>query len=308
MVAFSIIIPAYNVEKYLAQTLKSILLQSFRDFEVICVDDCSEDKTEKIIKDFQRKDKRIKFFKTQEHIGPGGARNFALKKSKGKYIACVDADDIVLPDFLETPYKKLEETKISAVWIKSLIFWEEEKKTTKMFTFPDLMNEKEGFLTLSPKILTNYPAYSWNKMFRKDCINDKIFWTEDKLFEDVEFYWRFYTQNPDIYVIDKPLYIYRRHKSSIMSKSIVDVDYHKNLFYVTENIYKYLNEQNLFEKYKETFLKFVAQNIREFESYDNLKQELANTVLTTMKNIDFPNRYTDLNKNFPNYQFDLVKD
>lgn len=85
------------------------------------------------------------------------------------------------------------------------------------------------------------------------------FWTEDKLFEDVEFYWRFYTQHPDIYIIDQPLYIYRRHQSSIMSRSIVDIDYHKNLFYVTENIYKFLNEQGLFEKYKETFLKFVAQ-------------------------------------------------
>ena len=145
-------------------------------------------------------------------------------------------------------------------------------------------------------------------MFRKDCLNEKIFWTEDKLFEDVEFYWRFYTQYPEIYVIDKPLYVYRRHQSSIMSKSIVDIDYHKNLFYVTENIYKFLNEQGLFEKYKEAFLRFMAQNIGEFESYDNLKKELAKTVLKTLKSINFPENYLDLNKKFPDIQFDFVKD
>lgn len=308
MVEFSIIIPAYNVEKYIEQALKSVLLQTFKDFEVICIDDGSTDKTLKIIEKYKKKDHRIKILKTKKHIGPGGARNLAIEEAKGKYIACVDADDIVLPDFLKLPYEKLEKTNVAAVWIKSLIFWESEKKTTKMFTFPDLMNEKEGFLTLSPQILTNYPAYSWNKMFIKDCLNENIFWTEDKLFEDVEFYWRFYTQHPDIYIIDQPLYIYRRHQSSIMSKSIVDIDYHKNLFYVTENIYKFLNEQGLFEKYKETFLKFVAQNIGEFESYDNLKQELAKTVLETMKKINFPENYFDLDKNFPNNQFDIVKD
>lgn len=305
MAEISVIIPAHNVEPYIAQTLKSVLSQSFRNFEVICVDDGSTDKTLKIIKAFRNRDSRIKILQTNKHIGPGGTRNLALNNAQGKYIACVDADDIVMPDFLKLPYEKLEETNVPAVWIKSLIHWEQENKTTKMFTFPILMNEKEGFLTLTPQNLTNYPAYSWNKIFRKDCINKNILWTEDKLFEDVEFYWRFYTQYPQIYVIDKPLYIYRRHQSSIMSKSIVNLDYHKNLFYVTENIYEYLKQQAIFDKYKETFLKFVTQNIAEFESYDNLKQELAKTVLRTLKNIDFPNSYAELNKNFPNIQFDL---
>ncbi len=294
MVDFSVIIPAFNVEKYIAQTLKSLSLQTFKNFEIICIDDCSDDNTYKIIEKIAEFEKRIKLFKTNNHIGPGGARNLALKQAKGKYIACVDADDVVMPDFLQSPYKKLEETDVSAVWIKALIYWESEKKTTSMFTFPKLRDEKEGFLTLTSENITDYPAYSWNKIFRKSCINKSIKWTEDKLFEDVEFYWRFYTQNPNIYVINKPLYLYRRHQSSIMSKSIVDINYHKNLFFVTENIYKYLKENLLFEKYKKAFLNFVIQNIKEFESYDNLKKELARTVLKTLKEINFPQDYEDL--------------
>lgn len=296
MVEFSIIIPAYNVEKYVAQTLKSLSLQTFKNFEIICIDDCSNDGTYKIIEKFAQIDKRIKLFKTSNHLGPGGARNMALKLAAGKYIACVDADDAVMPNFLQVPYKKLEETDVSAVWVKALIYWENEKKTTDMFTFPKLRDEKEGFLTLTPDNITNYPAYSWNKIFRKSCINKSIKWTEDMLFEDVEFYWRFYTQNPNIYVADKPLYLYRRHQSSIMSKSIIDIDYHKNLFCVTENIYQYLKEHKLFDEYKKAFLNFVVQNIKEFDSYDNLKKELAKTVLKTLKEINFPQDYKDLQK------------
>lgn len=136
MVEFSIIIPAYNVEKYIEQTLKSVLFQSFKDFEVICVDDGSEDKTLKIIEKYEKKDHRIKILKTKKHIGPGGARNLAIKEACGKYIACVDADDVVMPDFLELPHEKLEKTNVSAVWIKSFIFWENEKKQQKCSHFP----------------------------------------------------------------------------------------------------------------------------------------------------------------------------
>lgn len=305
MAIFSVIIPAYNVERYILSLLKSLSVQNFKDFEVICTDDCSTDKTADIILKFAETDKRIKYIKTDFHQGPGASRNLALKYATGKYIACADADDVVMPDFLNDAYEKLERTKVGSVWIKSLIYWENEKKATPMFTFPKLRDEKEGFLTLTPENLTDYPAYSWNKMFRRELFDDSIFWTPDRLFEDVEFYWRFYTQNPDIYVIDKTLYLYRRHQSSIMSKCVVDVDYHKNLFVVTENIYRFLKEKNLFEKYKKTFLNFVMQNIREFESYDNLRQELARTVLETLKNIHFPEDYEDLRKELPIAQFDF---
>ena len=305
MTSFTIIVPAYNAEKYIEQSLFSIQNQSFEDFEVICVDDCSKDKTYKLINKFVNVDKRFRLLKTQRHIGPGFARNLALREAKGRYIACVDADDTVMKDFLILPFEKLEQTNVSAVWIKSLIFWENENKTTDMFNFSVLRDQKEGFLSLSPENIINYPAYSWNKMFRKNCINKNIKWTNDKLFEDVEFYWRFYTQNPSVYVIDKPLYIYRRHKSSIMSTCLVDKDYHKNLFYVTENIYHFLCENDLFEKYKKAFLLFVVQNINEFYSYPNLKTELAKTILKTLDNIDFPQKYTDLQQNLPNCNFDF---
>ena len=90
-----------------------------------------------------------------------------------------------------------------------------------------------------------------------------------------------------------------------MSTCLVDKDYHKNLFYVTENIYHFLCENDLFEKYKKAFLLFVVQNINEFYSYPNLKTELAKTILKTLDNIDFPQKYTDLQQNLPNCNFDF---
>lgn len=294
MAKVSVIIPAFNVEKYITTTLESLLVQKYSDFEIICVEDCSEDKTVKIIKNFANRNKKIKLIQNEKHLGPGECRNIALNNANGKYIACVDADDIVTKEYLSLPINKLEETNINAVWCKANIYWEDEKRTTEMFTFPILQKEKEGFLELTPNNISNYPAYAWNKFFKKDCIDESIKWSNGLLFEDVEFYYRFYTQNPNIYVIDKPLYIYRRHKSSIMSKSIVDINYHKDLFTVTENIYNFLKEKDLFKKYKKSLLKLFMQNVNDFDKFPNLKTELAKTVVKTLKNINFPSEYEDL--------------
>ena len=250
MTTFSVIIPAYNVENYIIMALKSLFEQTFQDFEIICVDDCSNDHTAEILQNYSEQDKRIKIITNNEHLGPGEARNIALKSAQGKYIACLDADDIFDKKFLQVAYDKLKETDVSSVWVKAKIFWEDENKITPMFTFPNLQNQPEGFLELTPDNITDYPAYSWYKVLRKNSIKENIFWSHDFLFEDVEFYYRYYTQNTKVYVIDKPLYLYRRRSNSIMGNSIIDVNYHKNLFYVTENIYHFLIENGLFEKYK----------------------------------------------------------
>lgn len=299
MVKFSIILPAYNVEKYIPLTLKSIYQQVFKDFEVICIEDCSTDKTLDIIKKYKKFDPRLKLIKNKEHLGPGTSRNIALKKAKGKYIACIDADDIVDKNYLQAAYEKLETEKVSSVWIKPNILWEAEKTITKMNTFPLLRDLPEGRLEITPDNIVNYPAYSWYKFFRKNVINESIKWSDGLLFEDVEFYYRFYTQNKDVYVIDKPLYLYRRHSSSIMGKSISDPEYQRNLFKVTENIYSFIKEKDLFEKYKEAFLKLVMQNIKEFAGYEVLRTEYNKTVLQTLKNIHFPEEYSDLAKELP---------
>lgn len=97
----SIIVPTYNTEKFILKTLESVQNQTYQNWEMILADDASTDKTVVIIEEFAQKDNRIKLFKLQENRGNGFARNAALEKATGKYIAYLDADDLWFPEKLE---------------------------------------------------------------------------------------------------------------------------------------------------------------------------------------------------------------
>ncbi|SHL36311.1 glycosyltransferase family 2 protein [Flavobacterium saccharophilum] len=97
----SIITPTYNAEKFITETLKSVQNQTYQNWEMILVDDASTDKTVNIIADFAEKDSRIKLFKLEKNSGNGFARNIALEKAVGKYIAYLDADDLWFANKLE---------------------------------------------------------------------------------------------------------------------------------------------------------------------------------------------------------------
>ncbi|TPG44663.1 glycosyltransferase family 2 protein [Flavobacterium pectinovorum] len=108
----SIIIPTYNTEKFIGLTLQSVQNQSYQNWEMILVDDASTDKTVKIINDFAEKDNRIKLFQLAKNSGNGVARNVALEKATGKYIAYLDADDLWFPMKLEKQIQFLKDNKL----------------------------------------------------------------------------------------------------------------------------------------------------------------------------------------------------
>lgn len=108
----SIITPTYNAEKYIRETLLSVVNQSYQNWEMILADDASTDGTIAIIKEFAQKDNRIKLFKLQENRGNGFARNAALEKASGKYIAYLDADDLWFSDKLQKQIQFLKTHKL----------------------------------------------------------------------------------------------------------------------------------------------------------------------------------------------------
>lgn len=97
----SIITPVYNCEKLIEETIKCVIDQTYANWELLLVDDCSLDKSANIIKQYTKKDKRIKYFKLDQNSGAAVARNKALEESKGRFIAYLDADDLWKPEKLE---------------------------------------------------------------------------------------------------------------------------------------------------------------------------------------------------------------
>lgn len=112
---FSVIIPMKNASKFVSETLNSLFLQSFTDWEAIVVDDCSTDggKSTDIVIDFQKRTDKISLVQLKTSKGSSGARNEGLKRAKGRFIAFIDADDIWHPEYLETMYNRIQQCDVS---------------------------------------------------------------------------------------------------------------------------------------------------------------------------------------------------
>ena len=106
----SVIVPVYNGEKYIEECMDSIVGQTLREIEIICVDDGSTDGSPEILERFRRQDKRVRLI-SQENAGAGAARNRGFKEAGGEYLSFLDADDFFEPDMLETAYRKAKEQK-----------------------------------------------------------------------------------------------------------------------------------------------------------------------------------------------------
>lgn len=117
MTRVSIITPCYNAGSVISQTIESVINQTYSSWEMIIVDDCSTDDSERIIKDYITKDSRIKYYKTKNKSGsPSLPRNIGIDNATGEYVAFLDADDVWLPDKLEKQVKLIEENKYDLIY------------------------------------------------------------------------------------------------------------------------------------------------------------------------------------------------
>ena len=150
----SVIIPVYNVEAYVGDALQSILDQTLRDFEIICVNDGSTDGSWNVVSRFSHSDARIRLYENPSNMGAAAARNAGLEQAKGEYVYFLDADDQIVPDTLEKLYKKARESSLDFVVFCARFIYEdrcfEERFQTNpsVFkgTYPDVLSGRELFL------------------------------------------------------------------------------------------------------------------------------------------------------------------
>ena len=111
MCTVSIVMPAYNASRYISEAINSVINQTFQDWEIIVVDDCSTDDTSAVVSQISTVDKRVRLVQLQENVGAGNARNIAISAAKGRFIAFLDCDDLWLPSKLEIQLKFMIENK-----------------------------------------------------------------------------------------------------------------------------------------------------------------------------------------------------
>ncbi|WP_300503556.1 glycosyltransferase family 2 protein [uncultured Duncaniella sp.] len=210
----SIIIPAYNAERYLREALESALAQTYRDIEVIVVDDGSTDSTPEIIRDFAARDHRIKAIR-QPNGGLSAARNAALDIASGEWLVFLDSDDLLYPDSVARLLEAAENSGCNLVhgaWTRGLDLNNAstnsgEKLGVEALTWYELV---ERILYQTSDLIPT----AWGKIYRRDVFSNKRF-REGITYEDLDiFYWLGNTDGR-IAVTSTPVYFYRDNPSSI---------------------------------------------------------------------------------------------
>ena len=175
----SVIMPVYNVEKYITKAIQSVLNQTYKNFELILIDDGSTDKSRSICNDFKQKDNRINVVH-QNNQGVSSARNKGIQIAKGDYIVFVDADDEISNNALETMYIEIVKTKVDIVITNYTRVSIEGKKILNPY------NGKIKYENIIDFVAANYQWGPCNKLIRKNKINymfdTDVFIGEDALF------------------------------------------------------------------------------------------------------------------------------
>lgn len=149
----SVIMPAFNSERYIVESIESILNQTYRNIELLITDDGSEDNTISIIKSYAQKDSRVKAFFLKGNTGAGSARNNSIKHAKGRYIAFCDSDDVWLPEKLEKQIRFMQEKNCCFAFASYYVFDSESRKKgivlapSSVSLIDTKRDDKIGFLT-----------------------------------------------------------------------------------------------------------------------------------------------------------------
>lgn len=285
MILFSVIVPVYNVEQYLDECVKSLIQQTYRNMEIILVDDGSTDLSGMMCDEYAKMDNRI-HITHKKNGGQSSARNEGLKQAKGDYILYVDSDDYISPDFLE-----LMEQQLSIQPYDMII--------AKIVNFTDGSNIKmkhiqKGNICLSPEqALEN--AYYQNlfdvsngaKVIKSNIANECPF-QEGMIYEDFKNMYKLISKCDSVLYMSEPRYFYRQRVNSTMNSSfdnrkwiLIDIA-RENLDFVKEN-YPNIIEAAV-RRYVYSNFHILGRVIR----IDNLYEEsekLRDNILTYKRNI-----------------------
>lgn len=246
----SIVIPVYNAEKYLEQCLNSITNQTYKNFEVILVNDGSIDHSESICMDFVKVDTRFKYF-TKVNGGASSARNLGLDNAQGKYITFIDADDWVDENHLEVLINNIKENN-SDMAVSSI----KKFDNVSRFKFRVYSNQekyllnynklnREEFLVILPKLIHASNSYkiAVSKLFKKELVMDIRFDESIVYGEDLDFFFKIYNNISIISCVDEVTYVYRRHNESTSSK--FNQQYAEQELLIYKKIYEKIEELGL---------------------------------------------------------------
>lgn len=241
----SVIVPVYNVEKWLEQCLDSIINQTYKNIEIICINDCSPDNCDKILQKYQKIDSRITVIKNENNLGLGLTRNVGMKYAKGKWIHFVDSDDWLELDLYENLINKLN----SLNFVPDLLFFNYKNYYEKNGSYKSVEFINTSILNknLNPladiEAFDNWDRYAWMKLHRREFMEEnKIIFNNYPCMEDMEYAAQLYTKAKSICYTDINGINYRRREGSLVTQTSKFMDCKVKSFLFGKSLYEPLNE------------------------------------------------------------------
>ena len=219
----SIVIPIYNVEKYLNRCLETIVNQTYKNLEIILVDDGSTDNSGIICDEYAKNDKRIKVYH-KKNGGSSSARNYGIKKANGKYIGFIDADDYIDLDMYQVLYDSCKKHNCDIAWCNKYIENEKEKyREQSIYEHSAKLTQKKAY-----ELILLSDASLCDKLFKKEIFDD-IKFIEGSLYEDIMPLCYAMNKSEYVYFINKAKYHYiQRSGSNVHHFDLRKLDYTKN--------------------------------------------------------------------------------
>ena len=293
----SIIVPIYNVQQYLEKCVNSLIKQSYKNIEIILVDDGSTDKSGEIADGLKKNDSRIRVF----HKNNGGlsdARNFGIKQAKGKYIGFIDSDDYIENEMYEFLYNNLIENKADISICGRFVNYDDGRELTQYKTgIKKVMDNVDGLIALNS--FKYFDMSACDKLYEKSLFNDIEFPYGLKC-EDYYTMYKLFDKSRMIVYESKPMYHYYKWEGSISRNKIMDTafidasksqveyfnEYHPELMYVAYTSYVFANIAyfNRFLKYNIECNEVTKLELkREVKKY--LKYVLKNPNISRFKKV-----------------------
>lgn len=257
----SIIIPVYNSKKYLNKCLDSIKNQTYKNLEVILVDDGSTDNSLEICKNYEKKDKRFKVFH-KKNGGTSSARNYGLKQATGDYITFMDNDDYVNnKDAFNNIYNQLKKTNPDILFHNCIYYWEDKNSFTKPNTNFDRNKiiDQEKYESLKYLIKEGIFTYTvWDKVIKADLVKDNnLKFTEGMRNEDTEFSLKLFELSKKYDYLNKPFYVYRKNHSYAQTSKLKYQDTLDLKNILNTYINKYANDDTEMKFYIHNYISYL---------------------------------------------------
>ena len=290
----SVIIPIYNSEKYLKKTLDSILNQTFKDLEVICINDCSTDNSPEILKEYSSNDKKIKLMNLHQNIGAARSRNIGIESAKGKYIYFLDSDDYIDKNYLECMVDKLERENCDIALNLSIL--NEINGSSLPYKHPSMpVINPDGEFIDSVTAIHEAPCFIWARMYRKSFLQEHNLRFIDTQADDVVFNTITNIYCEKTFIFYGGSYHYTVNETGMTGK--MELDNTKDINHIKAHsiIYDYLMEHNMLNNNLKLFRVYPFLKVDTVKKFDYYKKFFKNIENDFHKN---ENIYNEIEKFF----------